>query len=212
MDITLLKDEQKSIEQELTTNSEAYDYYLRGLDYFVDTYNKDEWGIAQQMYEKAIELDPIFAAAYARLSILHSDMYWFYYDHTEKRLELSLEAIEKAKQIDPDIYIVHSAMGWYYYHGFLDYDNALKEFYKSLEVQPNDEDAYMGIGSVLRRQGKIEKAVSVFKKAIAMNPRSSLNYVQVGETLYLLRQYAETKRSIYSMNFFRDPMIYRAQY
>ena len=193
MDITLLKGEQKSIEQELTTNSEAYDYYLRGLDYYVDTYDIDLWRIAQQMYEKAIELDPQFAAAYARLSNLHSDFYWFYHDRTQERLDISLEYIKKAEEIDPDLYMLHTAKGWYYYHGFLDYENALTEFYKALEVKPNDEDAYMGIGSVLRRQGKIEEAVTVFKKAIAMNRRSALNYDQVGETLFLLRRYNEAK-------------------
>lgn len=193
MDITLLQGEQKSIEQQLTSNSEAYDYYLRGLDYHVDSYDIDLWQIALQMYEKAIELDPQFAAAYARISNLHSDMYWFFYDRTQKRLKQSLEASEKAEKIDPNLYLVHTVKGWYYYHGFLDYDNALTEFYKALEVKPNDEDAYMGIGSVLRRQGKIEEAVTVFKKAIAMNPRSPLNYDQAGETLFLLRRYGEAK-------------------
>jgi non-specific serine/threonine protein kinase len=194
MDITLLKDEQKSIEQELTINSEAYDYYLRGLDYHLDTYDIDLWQIAQQMYEKAIELDPQFAAAYARISNIHSDMYWFYYDRSETRLEKSLEAIEKAEKFDPNLYILHTAKGWYYYHGFLDYDKALKEFYRSLEEQPNDEDAYMGIASVLRRQGKIEESVAMFEKSIAMNPRSSLNYDQLGETLFLLRRYDDARK------------------
>jgi serine/threonine protein kinase/predicted Zn-dependent protease len=193
MDITLLKDEQKSIEQELTTNSEAYDYYLRGLDYHLDTYDLDLWRIAQQMYEKAIELDPQFAAAYARISNLHSDMYWFHFDRSENRLNKSLKAIEMAEQFDPNLYILHTAKGWYYYHGFLEYDRALKEFYMALEEQPNDEDAYMGIASVLRRQGKIEESVTIFEKAIAMNPRSSLNYDQLGETLFLLRRYEEAK-------------------
>jgi serine/threonine protein kinase/Flp pilus assembly protein TadD len=193
MDITLLQGERRSIEQELTANSEAYDYYLRGLNYYQDTYDIDLWRIAEQMYEKAIELDPQFAAAYARLSNIYSDFYWFYHDRTQKVLEKSWKYIEKAEQINPDLYIVHTVKGWYFYHGFLDYENALTEFYRALELKPNDEDAYMGIGSVLRRQGKMEEAVEVFKKAIAMNPRSPLNYDQVGETLFLLRRYDEAR-------------------
>jgi tetratricopeptide (TPR) repeat protein len=196
MDITLLQGEKKSIEQELTTNSEAYDYYLRGLEYHLDTYDLELWQIAIQMYKKAIELDPQFAAAYARLSNLHSDMYWFYYDRTESRLNLALDAIKMAERINPNLYILHNAKGWYYYHGFLEYEEALKEFYKSIEYQPNDEDAYMGIASVLRRQGKIEESATVFKKAISMNPRSSLNYDQLGETLFLLRKFDGARQNL----------------
>jgi non-specific serine/threonine protein kinase len=191
MDITLLQGERKSIEQELTANSEAYDYYLRGLDYYYDTYDIDMWKIAEQMFEKAIEIDPQFAAAYARLSNIYSDYYWFYYDRSTNSLDKSWDYIQKAERIDPDLYIVHTVKGWFHYHGYLDYEKALTEFYKALELKPNDEDAYMGIGSVLRRQGKMEEAATIFKKAIAMNPRSALNYDQVGETLYLLRRYDE---------------------
>jgi serine/threonine protein kinase/Tfp pilus assembly protein PilF len=196
MDITLLSGEEKSIEQELTTNSEAFDYYLRGLEYHLDTYDLELWQIAIQMYNRAIDLDPQFAAAFARISNLHSDMYWFHYDRTDNRLKMAWEAIQKAERINPSLYILHTAKGWYYYHGFLEYDTALKEFYKSLEFQPNDEDAYMGIASVLRRQGKVEESATVFKKAISMNPRSSLNYDQLGETQFLLRQYDEAQKNL----------------
>ena len=193
MDITLLQGERKSIEQELTNNSEAYDYYLRALDYHVDTDDIELWKIAEQMYEKALELDPQFAAAYARLSYLYSDYYWFFHDRSKEILEKSWENIKKAEEIDPDLYLVHNSKGWYFYHGFLDYENALTEFYKALEAKPHDENAYMGIASVLRRQGKMEESVDIFKKAIAMNPRSSTNYDQAGETLFLLRRYDEAK-------------------
>jgi serine/threonine protein kinase/tetratricopeptide (TPR) repeat protein len=196
MNITLLSGEEKSIEQELTTNSEAFDYYLRGLEYHLDTYNFELWQIALQMYNRAIELDPQFAAAHARVSSLHSDMYWFHYDRSENRLQMAWEAIKKAEQINPNLYLLHNAKGWYYYHGFLDYEKALKEFYKALEFHPNDEDAYMGIASVLRRQGEVNEAAIMFKKAISMNPRSSLNYDQLGETLFLLRQYDDARKNL----------------
>jgi len=196
MNVTLLSGEEKSIEQQLTTNSEAYDYYLRGLEYHLDTYDLELWQIALQMYNRAIDLDPQFAAAHARISNLHSDMYWFHYDRSENRLQMSWEAIKEAEQINPNLYLLHNAKGWYYYHGFLEYEKALKEFYKALEFHPNDEDAYMGIASVLRRQGEIDEAAIMFKKAISTNPRSSLNYDQLGETLFLLRQYDEARKNL----------------
>ena len=193
MNVTLLADEEKSIQLKLTSNSDAYDYYLRGLDYFEDTFDKERWIIARQMFEQAIKLDPGFAAAYASLSQLHSDVYWFHYDRSDKRLKMALDNIQKAEQLDPDLYIVWKAKGWYYYHGLLEYENALIEFNKSLEIKPDDSDTYMGIASVLRRQGKMEEAVEFFNKAIETNPRSPQNYGQVGETVFLLRRYDEAR-------------------
>jgi len=194
MNITLLASEQKSLQLKLTSNSDAYDYYLRGLDYFEDTFELEQWFIARQMFEKAIELDPNFAAAYASLGQLHADYYWWHYDRSDERLNLARINVQKAEQLDPDLYIVHKAKGWYYYHGLLDYENALIEFDKSLRIKPDDADAYMGVASVLRRQGKMQEAVNYFVKAIETNPRSPQNYGQAGETLFLLRRFDDAKK------------------
>ena len=135
MDVALAKTEKASLETSLTENSEAYDYYLQAIQYSERTVSKSDFEIAVQLFERAIRYDPSFAAAYAKLSYVHSNMYWFFYDHTESRIEKSRQAAEKAVALSPDLSEAHEAMGWYYYHAKLDYKSALDEFSLALKVQ-----------------------------------------------------------------------------
>jgi tetratricopeptide (TPR) repeat protein len=146
------------------------------------------------MYKKAVELDPTFALAYARLSEGHLDMYWFHYDHSEERLAMAKQAVDKALELDPDLPEVHLALGHYYYNSLLDYDRALKEFAIARKSQPNNSDLLLFIGAVQRRQGKFEEALANIKKACELDPLSSPIASEVGETLVLLRKYPEAER------------------
>ncbi len=194
--ITLLQPERKSLEAAHTENSEAYDLYLRGNDYAHRSYREQDFQIGIQMYEKAVALDPRFALAYAKLSEAHSAMYWFHYDHTKERLDKAKAAVDEAIRLDPGLPEVHSALGFYYYWGFLDYDDALKELALALKSRPNDTRVLLGIGAVQRRQGKFELAVSTMTKASELDPRSSELPFNVAQTYALLRNYPQGLRFI----------------
>jgi TolB-like protein len=77
LDITLLEPERQALESRPTENMEAYDYYLRGNEYYHRSLLENDFRIAIRMYEKAVELDPTFALTYAQLSRAHVFMYWF---------------------------------------------------------------------------------------------------------------------------------------
>ncbi len=195
MDVALAKAEKASLETSLTENSEAYDYYLQAIQYSERTVSKSDFEIAVQLFERAIRYDPSFAAAYAKLSYVHSNMYWFFYDHTEGRIEKSRQAAEKAVALSPDLSEAHEAMGWYYYHAKLDYKSALDEFSLALKYRPSNSNVHYGIAAVLRRQGDMAGSVESFKKSIICNPRSSDLVRQLGETQTLLRDYEEADRN-----------------
>ncbi|HEV8537929.1 MAG TPA: protein kinase, partial [Bacteroidota bacterium] len=93
--VTLLQPERKTLEATHTDNPEAYDAYLRGNEYFRRSYSKQDFQIAIQMFQKAVELDPKFALAYARMGETHAGMYWFHYDHTIDRLDNAKKSIDK---------------------------------------------------------------------------------------------------------------------
>ncbi len=195
MDVALAKTEQTSLETSLTENSEAYDYYLQAIQYSDRTVSKSDFEIAVQLFERAIQFDPSFAAAYAKLSYVHSNMYWFFYDHTESRIEKSRSAAEKAMTLAPELSEAHEAMGWYYYHTRLDYKSALEEFSLALKYRPSNSNVHYGIAAVLRRQGDMAASVESFKKSIVGNPRASDLMRQLGETQTLLRDYEEADRN-----------------
>lgn len=191
LDVALLKSEEQTLETVLTDNAEAYDYYLKAVQYTELSNSHDYMSIGIQLLERAVALDPAFAAAYAKLSYVQSNMYWFYYDRSETRVEKSRIAAEKAVQLAPQLSEARAAMGWYYYHGKLDYANAVEQFELALKYRPSNSDVHYGIASVLRRQGKMRESVESFKRSISGNPRVGEIVRQLGETLMLAREYEE---------------------
>lgn len=196
MGVTLLQPEKQSLEITHTANPEAYDAYLRGNDYYGRSYREQDFQIAQTMYEKATELDDRFALAFARLSEVHSAMYWHHYDHTTERLNKAKKAIDHALRLDPNLSEVHAALGYYHYWGFLDYENALKEMAIAQRSRPNDSRLMLGIAAVQRRQGKMELAAETMRKATELDPRSSELAFNTAETYTLLRRYDESLKFI----------------
>jgi serine/threonine protein kinase/tetratricopeptide (TPR) repeat protein len=194
LDIALLEPERQALASRPTENMEAYDYYLRGNEYFGRSYLENDLRIAVRMYEKAVELDPSFAVAYAWLSEVHASMYWYYYDRSEKRLAMAKETVDKALELNPELPEAHLALGHYYYHGHLDYDRALEQFAIARKSQPNNSDVLSFIGFVQRRQGRFEQALTNLKKASELDPLSSKLAGEVGITFGLLRRYSEAER------------------
>ena len=194
LDITLLEPQRHALRSEPTENMEAYDYYLRGKEYHQRSLLESDKRIAIQMYEKAVELDPTFALAYAQLSRDHVLMYWFYYDRNDARLALGKQAVDRALELNPDLPEAHLALGQYYYHGHLDYDRALEQFAIGRKIQPNNSGLLSYIGYVQRRQGKFEQALANFKKASELNPLSPISAWDVGTTFMYLRKYPEAER------------------
>ena len=194
LDITLLEPERVALAAKATDNVEAYEYYLRGNDYFFRAEAETNFRIAIRMYEKAIELDPTFSLAYTKLSEAHLVMYWMFYDRSEERLALAKQALDKALELNPHLPEVHMSLGWYYYNGCLDYDRALEEFAIAQKSQPNNSDLLLGIGAVQRRQGKFEQALMHIKRAYELDPRSAMIARNLGDTYMLLRNYPEAER------------------
>jgi TolB-like protein/tetratricopeptide (TPR) repeat protein/predicted Ser/Thr protein kinase len=194
MGVALLQPEQASVNAVATTNSEAYDYYLRGTEYRHRSYQEPDMEIAIKMFSKAIELDPDFGLAYARLAEMHFGYYWFFYDHTEARLETGKKAVDRVLQIDPNLPEAHFALGYYYYWGRLDYENALREFNIFAKARPSAAEVHLAIGAVYRRQGKMREAATSMMKACEMDPRSTEDAFNTAQTFALLRDYDESEK------------------
>ncbi len=194
LNVTLLQHEKQSLEAKLTENSEAYDAYLRGAEYLYRSTGEQDVRIAEQLHERAVELDPKFVAAYSRLAAIHSHIYWEYYDHTPERVRKSKEAAETAMRLDPNAPEAHGAMGWYYYHCLRDYEKALKEFNLALEQQPNNTDYLLGVGAIDRRVGKFDEAIGYFTRICEIDPRSPGMLVELANTHVPIRRYADAIR------------------
>jgi serine/threonine protein kinase/tetratricopeptide (TPR) repeat protein len=194
LDITLAERERQALRSRPTENMEAYDYFLRGNEYRHRGAEENDFKIAIQMYERAVELDPKFALAYGQLTRTHAIMYWYYYDRTEERLAMAKKAVDRASQLAPDSPETHLALGSYYYHGQSDWDRALEEFAIARKNLPNDSDLLSYIGYVQRRQGKFEEALANIKKASELDPLSNHLTLELGGTFMVMRNYPEAMR------------------
>jgi TolB-like protein/tRNA A-37 threonylcarbamoyl transferase component Bud32/Flp pilus assembly protein TadD len=173
-----------------TDDLAAYDLYLRGNDYYERGYERENFRIARQMLERAVALDSGFALAWARLSLVRAAEYWFFYERTEAALAGAKAAADQALRLRPDLPEGHLALGYYWYWGRLDYDQALRELNGAQAAQPNDADLAFAIGVVRRRQGNWKEAIANMTRAVELDPRSNVDLFNLAETYWLLRDYA----------------------
>ncbi|MGH9857931.1 MAG: tetratricopeptide repeat protein, partial [Acidobacteriota bacterium] len=191
--ITLGESKQKSLAEAPTSNLEAYQFYLRGNDALLNTpgYDQKTFEMAVKHYQKAVELDPSFAAAFASLARAHLHLFHEGYDPSPERLNLAKTAMEKAVQLKPDLPKAYVALGFYYYYGFRDYERALDAFAKAVKASPNEVEALSAIAFVERRQGKFEDSLKHLKTIVELDPRNAGLPSEIGAVLTRLRRYAE---------------------
>jgi len=194
---TLSNTEQKGLAEAPTTNAEAYQLYLQGREYWTRPgYLRQNCEIAQELYERALALDPGFALAHAALSEVHGGMYWYRYDPSPTRAARQREEAEAALRLAPDLAQAHEAMGLAHYWGRRDYKRALEEFAIALERLPNDADLWAHIGYVHRRLGHWEEVIAAFEKATQLDPRSANLFSDLGGNTYQgMHRYAEAVRA-----------------
>jgi TolB-like protein/Tfp pilus assembly protein PilF len=200
----LTTEEIKKIEKRPTKNPEANNYYLQGNYYYWKAGDSGDDRTAIELYEKAIGLDPGFALAYTGIARCLLDQYWNYFDHTEDILSKSKQEIDKAFEIDPDLPGAHLALGLYYYQGYYNYPEALKQFELVLKYQPKNPEVIYWSACVNRRAGDWDMAKSEFEKAIASNPGRWDYADDAGATFDLLRDYTKAKE-FYNMSIMLKP-------
>ena len=192
----LSADEKARIAKPSTTDPVAYDLYLRARQLDDLSNDPDAKGSLLQgisLLEEAVRRDPKFLRAYCLMAETHMDLYWEGFDHTDQRRELARIALQHAEEIQPDAGEVHWQKGIYAYHGFRDYDQALKEFELAKQRLPNEARIYVNVGAVDRRTARWDEAEANFKRAVELDPRNFVVLMEAGSLFQATRRYAEGK-------------------
>jgi len=168
---TLSEAEGRAVDARPTGNPEAYEAYLRGLRYYPESEKLEDIQIGVSMFERAVELDPEFALAWALLAEMYGVLYHYNIDRTPERQAAAKRAAERALSLDPTLPEGQRAMGYYYYFCRLDYANALASFARVLEARPNDTRTMMGQGGVIRRQGRWMESTDLLERAFSLDPK-----------------------------------------
>jgi TolB-like protein/Tfp pilus assembly protein PilF len=180
-----------------TKNTAAYDLFLKGEfeQHAANTSLKTEsFDQATAWYQQAIALDPNFALAYARLVECRMSRHWFIESFTEAELAEVKQMADHALILAPDLAEAHVALGVFYYYGYRQYDQALAEFQRAIQLQPNNAQAIEYSGYVHRRQGQWTRCLEELRKALEIDPRSADVAGNLGQTYGLLRMWKDAER------------------
>jgi TolB-like protein len=174
-----------------TANDTAYRLYLQGQDYMGGD-GKQNWEIAEKLYERALALDPRFALAHVGLSEVNGWMYLFRYDLSPARLVRQREEAQAALRLAPDLPQGHYAMGLVYYVGPLDYHRALDEFRLAQAGLPSSAGYSTWIGFTARRLGNWNEALAAYERLKQLEPRAAGTFSNIGGQTYgEMHRYAE---------------------
>jgi len=171
---TLSPDEQERIEKNPTQNGEAYLLHLQAHEIFSrPDRHHDDLARVEALYEKAIELDPSFALAHARLAQVES---WSYYavEPVASRAQRARTAANEAERLQPDLPETHLALGYVHYYVERDYDRALSEFAIARRGLPNDAGVFRAMAAIQRRQGKWAESNASYEKAVSLDPKDPI--------------------------------------
>ena len=188
--VTLASAERSALDVLPTDSVEAYEAYLRGIEYG-GSYELKELELAEDHFNRAISLDPNFAEAHAALSENHSVMFQFRYDRAPQRLASANAAAQRAFDLDPNLPDTHRARGNYYYWCQRNFELALSEFSLAAHGRPNDPRIIESIGYVLRRQGRWQEAVEALQRAASIEPENQDTIIALASTLSRVRRYDE---------------------
>jgi adenylate cyclase len=163
--LSLTQREERSLRRRSTTNVEAYEFYLRGRKLF-QKWTRQNIALAREMFERATEIDPGFAGAWAGLATAHIHLHGC---DNEPHLEKARQASARALELDPSSPETHVAAG----QGFSmeqRYGEAAIEFERAIELDPTLFDARYYYGRACFKAGELEKSLHLFEQAQSLRP------------------------------------------
>ena len=181
--------EQQALTARPTQNPAAYDAYLRALSIEHNSYEYNSYAAAERDYARAVQLDPNFGLAWARLAIIRSFLYFNAINADTIGPDSVKIATERARALAPETGESWVAEGAYRYRVLRDFNSALAAYQEAQKRLPNSSLVYQYMGYVLRRLGRWSEAEPLYKKAVELDPRDVqlLNSMANEFYLYLRR-------------------------
>jgi tetratricopeptide (TPR) repeat protein len=197
LNVKLSGTEQKAVNYKPTQNTAAYDAYLRGLSIEHKQYGYEAYQQAARDYLEAVQLDPNFAFAWARLAVLRSFLYFNAVDFNTNTAGAVKEAADRAIALAPEAGESWIAQGAYRYRVLRDFAGAVTA-YKQAQIRlPNNSYVLQNLAFVQRRLGLWQEAEATFKKALELDPRDFQLLGSLGGEFYTyLRRFDDARAAM----------------
>lgn len=179
--VNLTLQEETLLAESRNIDPDAYDAYLKGLSN-LGMFSPESWSVAIESFEKAIEIEPVWAAPYAGLAEVGTYMNQISFGTESDRIRMIYENLTKALELDPNSAEAHHSnavtAAWIEF----DWKKAEKEFLKAIELNPSYARSHSFYGHLLMILRRTDVALYEGKLSVELDPEDSFTlglYVDV---------------------------------
>ena len=196
-------EQQKMMAKGNTTNSEAYQLYLKGKFYW-NKRTGETLKQAAELYRQAIEKDPNYALAYSGLAETYVLFSSYDVAPANDSMPQAKAAALRALEIDDSLAEAHTALGFYLSNYEWDRDGSQKEYRRAIELKPDYATAHHWLGADLAYVKRFDDSLVELRRAEKLDPLSPIIGTNLGDTLVYARRYDEAIAQ-YRRTLVRDP-------
>lgn len=202
LDARLTQTESARLSAAPTQSPQAYDLFLRAEYYaqrgYSNYHSSQDFQAAIKNYNAAVQQDPNFVLAWARMSQIQSLMAWVSSPvYVLNRAQLAVQAeqaMQHAEALAPQSAETYLARGYYELYVATDVERALSAFQSAAEIEPQNAIAQYGIGTAYYHLGRFDDAVQAYQKSEVLDPRNENNLEQLAHAYMELRRYVQAEK------------------
>jgi len=176
LSISLTGDQEKQITKNATENTEAYQLYLKGRFYW-NKRTAEGFRKAEELFQSAIDKDPGYALAYTGLADCYNLMASYFILPPSEAFPKLRAAANKAIELDNTLAEPHTNLASIAVDYDWRFDDAEREFKRSIELNPNYATAHHWYAEFLAAMGRKEEGLMEIHKAIEIDPLAPILYV-----------------------------------
>jgi serine/threonine-protein kinase len=189
LQLEILGDDAVPLKARRTENLQAYESYLKGLEAHRRGLPASNLFDAQRHYQQAIELDPDFAQAHARLAGSYIGLGNFRALIPAEAFKQAEAAVMRSLELDPNLAEGHSMLGWVRLSYHWDWIGAEQSFRRAIDIEPSAFAGYQGLSYALSTQGRLDEALTQARKAYDLDPLSAFARMAVRAVYYKQRDF-----------------------
>ena len=175
--VTLTAADEASLAANATDDLGAYDYVLRGWWYY-DQFTQESNEQARVMFTRALEADPEYSHAMTGLGFTYYEPWAQIWTQDPEALDRARELALASLALDESNPGTHTLLGHVYLWN-QQYDLAIREHERGLELAPTDPDALRDLGLALLFAGRTEEAIAFVERAFDLAPRPGVNFPMI---------------------------------
>jgi TolB-like protein/Tfp pilus assembly protein PilF len=178
-----------------TENTDAYQQYLKGRFHW-NKRTADDINKSIEHFQKAIELDPSYALAYAGLADSYVVVPSYFNNRSKESFPKARLAATKALEMDDSLAGAHATLADVLYEFDWKFPEAETEFKRAIELDENYATAHHWYGEFLATQGRMDEAVVEIRRAQECDPLSLIINSMHGLFLGIQGKYAESEAQL----------------